>query len=71
MPTLPRMERYATHLEKIVAHRRAEATETAPKRYLVAECEALITAGSARDTTVFDLDTGREHRVQYAATVLP
>ncbi len=37
----------------------------------LAECAALITGGSARDTSVFDLDTGREHRVEYTATVLP
>jgi len=84
--TLTRMERYTTYLEKMVAHRRAEATETAPKRYLVAEydsddlnwvytanslaeCAALINAGSARDTSVFDLDTGREHRVIYTASI--
>jgi hypothetical protein len=35
----------------------------------LAECAALINAGSVRDTSVFDLDTGREHRVVYTASI--
>ena len=85
--SLTRLERYAAYLDKVVDHNRTEATESAPKQFLVAEydsgdlnwiytadslaeCAALITAGSARDTAVVDLDTGREHRVEYTATVL-
>ena len=85
--SLTRLERYAAHLGKVVDHNRTEATQSAPKQFLVAEydsgdlnwiytadslaeCAALITSGSARDTAVFDLDTGREHRVEYTAAVL-
>jgi hypothetical protein len=84
--SLTRLERYAAHLNKIVAHNRVEANESAPKQLHVAEydsgdvnwiytadslaeCASSIHAGSARDTAVFDLDTGREHRVVYTAGI--
>ncbi len=84
--SLTRLERYAAHLNKVVAHNRVDANESAPKQFLVAEydsgdvnwiytadslaeCVSLINAGTSRDTSVFDLDTGREHRVVYTASI--
>lgn len=37
----------------------------------LAECAALIGSPLDASVFVFDLDTGREHRVKYTATVLP
>lgn len=40
------MERYTTHLEKMVAHRRTEATETAPNATSLPNMTATTSTGS-------------------------